>query len=574
MRLSLPRFLAGNPLKHLDPSWRQALRGPLVLGLVAALVVQLVIALAAGGGRGLVPAAGDRALVDIQPDQVTAITIDGADGQVRLTRGADGWTLPALDDFPADAVKVQGLLQLVSGLRRPLPVATSAEARARFKVGDDEPEHRLTLSGAGGEPAVLIAGDSPGFRRSYVRVAGEDAIYDLPLPGHELGAAADAWIARDRLRLDADDIERVAGDGWALVRDGDGWRLEGADGEPDNDGIAGLVGQVANLSYEGVLGTEAPTDADLDHPALTLDIRLADGDARTYRISPVGGGDDAAADVEDYVLATSSSPFRFRLSRFDLQGLIDLDPAELTLSAPAGPEEQPEAAAVQPAAAAAAQPTEAAEQPAAAAEEPAAPTAASPGPGSGAAGDSTPAAGAKREPPVEPAAAPEAGLAPSPAQATPEAATAAPAGAAAGRRGEPRTTGPPASGASLPAPAETMPPASAEAVPPAGQGPPPAAATETGAVPAAAASGASGPAAGTAIPAQSDSAAGEAAGTPPEAAVAPAEEASTTTAPAAPAPPAPPRRAEPWPPRQGPPMGPPGSHPPWGPQMPPPGWRR
>jgi len=327
MRPSLPRSLPGNPLKRLEPSWQHALRSPLVVALIILLLIQLVIALVTSSGRGLVPANDSLPLLDLEADPITEIAITGDEGQVRLAREGDGWVLAELDGFPADNTRVQTLLDTLIGLRRPLPVATTEEARQRFKVAADDHERLLTLRGGGGDLATLIVGDSPGFRRVYARLDDEQAIYDLPLALFELSADADDWAARDQLRLDAEAITGVTADDWTLSKTDDGWRLEDAEAESDADAIANLIRRIANLGYQGVIGTEAPAEADLDSPAMMLDISLSDGSSREYRIAALGEDEQ-----QDYVLKSSSSPYYFRLSTYELDGVIDVERASLVVT--------------------------------------------------------------------------------------------------------------------------------------------------------------------------------------------------------------------------------------------------
>ena len=63
-------------------------------------------------------------------------------------------------------------------------------------MADDDFERRITLRGDDGELVTLIVGDSPGFRRLFARVAGEDAVYDLRLALTDLSADSDGWIDR------------------------------------------------------------------------------------------------------------------------------------------------------------------------------------------------------------------------------------------------------------------------------------------------------------------------------------------------------------------------------------------
>ena len=320
---------AGRHPSGLDGDWRSAVRAPLVLALAAALVVQVGLALVLGGGRSLAPAPQDVALLDLDMNKVTELDIASADGATLvLKRGGDGWVLPALNDFPASATRVDSLLGDLDGLKRPLPVATSADARRRFKVADDAFERRLTLH-AGGDAATLIIGDSPGFRRLFARVDGEDAVYDLRLALFDLSAQADDWIDRGQLQIDRGKISRIAAagpdggaeGGWALVRGEEGWSLEGSEEAVDTAAADALADAVASVGYTGVLAPDADADYDLDNPARVLTI-TNEGQTRHYRLAPIG-------DSGDYALKRDGDAYVYRIGAFEAETLVGTDRAKL-----------------------------------------------------------------------------------------------------------------------------------------------------------------------------------------------------------------------------------------------------
>ncbi|MGB5834840.1 MAG: DUF4340 domain-containing protein [Thiohalocapsa sp.] len=309
-----------NPLRLLDPSWLQALKTPLVIALGAVLAMQVLIGLLLSGESGMAPVAKDVPLLSFDPETVTTIEIEGGDGDgaVRLARTDDGWSLPDLDGFPVSAARVTQLIDGLRGLGRPLPVATSDAARGRFRVADDAFERRLTLRGENGGIATLLVGDSPGFRRLFVRVDGDDAIYDVRLALFDLSANSDDWLERGRLQLNQADISRVATGDWTLIKEEDDWRLDGSDREPNADVVDDLLADVSSLGYLGVLGTEDKPEYGLGDPALTLDIGLKDGASRAYRIGRI-------QDSEDYALNEGSSRYYYRVAASALDGLFDLN---------------------------------------------------------------------------------------------------------------------------------------------------------------------------------------------------------------------------------------------------------
>jgi hypothetical protein len=313
-------------------AWIQALRTPLALGLAALLVVQLLAAgLLGWSERGtLAPAAVDTALLPFDPKSITTLRIEGSGESVTLARGDRGWLVQDLNDFPAEGSKVDALLQKLADMKRPLPVATSREALKRHKVADDAFERRVTLEGGDKPVATLLLGDSPGFKRQFARPAGEAAVYDLDLALFEVSNRRDDWLARDSLRVDQEQIVGIAAPDWRLVKADDAWTLEGSEAKPDPAAVINLLGRIGSLGYRGVLGTEDKPEYDQATPVVDLSLTLKDGGTREYRISK-------ARDSQDYVLKSGDRPWYFKLSEFDLEGILGVDRAKL-LGAAAQPE--------------------------------------------------------------------------------------------------------------------------------------------------------------------------------------------------------------------------------------------
>lgn len=359
-------------------AWSQALRSPLPLGLLALLGVQLLAAIGLSlAGRGaLTPAALDSPLLDFTQASVTAIRIEGGgEAPIALSKADQGWVIADLADFPADGPKVDQLLAKLAGLKRPLPIATSPEAQRRHKVADDGFERRVTLEAGDNPVATLILGDSPGFRRTFARPAGEGVVYDLELPLFDVSERRDDWLARDNLRLERETIERISSDDWTLVKSDGHWRLEGSDQGPDEQAVKRLLSGLAGLSYRGVLGGEDKPEYNQSSPRLEITLGLAGGTERRYRVSQ-------PKDSQDLVLKASDRPWYYKLSESDLEGLKDVSRDKLLGAKP------PEAAAPAEEDAAPAAPAdvpgleEGAEAPAAAAPTP--PEVLEPSPNSGA----------------------------------------------------------------------------------------------------------------------------------------------------------------------------------------------
>ena len=155
--------------------------------------------------------------------EVNAVLLEDGEGHaLHLTKEKDQWQLPTLASFPADTVRVQGLIDRIVGLQQGWPEATTLEAAKRFKVASDRFERKLTLRNKSTDLGVVYFGSSPGLRKTYIRVEGTPEIQAIALASHELEMRADAWIDTRVLHLKSEQVLRVALPGLQLERHKEG----------------------------------------------------------------------------------------------------------------------------------------------------------------------------------------------------------------------------------------------------------------------------------------------------------------------------------------------------------------
>lgn len=299
-----------------------------VLGAVLALQL-ILVALFAFGGRDFGTATGGKPLIAFDRAAVGRVTVTGADGEVlELVRKEGQWSLPGHYDFPASEGKVNSLLATLDALAPRLPLATSGEARRRFKVADESFERHIDLEAEDGRMlARLYVGDSPGYRRAYVRADGADAIFEAKLDRGTISVDADSWTDREVLRRDARAIESVATGDLKLTRKDGGWSIDGlAEGEiADTEEVERMVGRIASLAFDKVLGIKAGPE---EVEATLVSLQQKDGKTIEYRL--VREGDDA------YTLTVSDRPWRFRLMPYQAEALTGIAREKLVKAAPEG----------------------------------------------------------------------------------------------------------------------------------------------------------------------------------------------------------------------------------------------
>lgn len=322
-----------------------------IIGLLAVLLAaQLVLAVGMSyTAPSLTAQRPDTPLLDLGDRTVDRLIIEGPeDEQLVLARQGEDWVLPETGDFPADTTKVDLLLERLKGLKRGLPVATTAGAMKRFKVSDDAFERRVMLAQGDNTLATLYFGTSPGMRRVHARTDADDAVYAAEFGLFDAPVKPEDWENKSVLQIPRGEIEKLnlsevtlsrlpgTGSGGA-AEEGDkqkgdraSWTAEAlAEGESVNQANAeALAEKLAGLNIGAVLGLEAKPEYGLEAPVLVLSLQRQGGEAIEYRL----GKRDAE---NDYVLKASSRPEYFRLPGYAGEALIKAATREQLVAAPA-----------------------------------------------------------------------------------------------------------------------------------------------------------------------------------------------------------------------------------------------
>lgn len=267
------------------------------------------------------------ALVPVALDAVDRIDIDGGDTSVRLDRVSGKWQFPELDGFPADSARVEQLLTRLAELRRGWPVATTASAAARFQVGDDAYERKISLRQGDQEAPALLIGTSPGFRKVHVRRAGEDEIYSVAFSAYEAGVRNDDWIDRTVLTVDETQVSGIHWPTFTLQRAGDGFQLQGlSEGKTTaEEQVKSLVRRLFDMRIQSV-AHGAAVDASPQESKLEIELTMTDGEVLRYAFAK------PTAEATHYLVKRSDSPYLFKVAEFDIKPLLETTSAELVRS--------------------------------------------------------------------------------------------------------------------------------------------------------------------------------------------------------------------------------------------------
>ena len=264
--------------------------------LIAALAIQVaavavLIAVKSGGTVEPDP------FLDFDAGAVDAVSVSNAEGEVALAKKDDARQLP--DGLPADAAKVQGVIDKLADARGGWPVATSASVQERFELTEENHQRRLTLSAAGEAVADIYLGTSPGYRKAHARRVDADDIYAITFSNYEAGVKASDWLDKSLLRPDGPltglryaeaAFAQPAADApaplFALSKSEEGVWAADSGAALDQAKVETLAGRFTGLTVTGV--SEVPTQ----------DV-LADVSQEEAAADDAEGEEDAAASASD-----------------------------------------------------------------------------------------------------------------------------------------------------------------------------------------------------------------------------------------------------------------------------------
>ncbi|MGY6275453.1 DUF4340 domain-containing protein [Methylomonas sp. MgM2] len=298
--------------------------------LLAQLLLAAVLFFSQQQGRQPKP----EALLGFIPEQADKLIVSDAKQSVTLTKPGDNWIIPKLKQLPADAGKLNALLNRLKNLQAGWPVATTQSSHKRFEVAEDKFQRRLQFY-QGDKPAgELYIGTSPGFKKSHVREPGDDNVYAVNVSSFEWPAKNDDWL--DKSLLAAKDIDQIKGPDYVLQKKDDGWHFAAAEAATESDDQSKpQLDQVKAMELAMALAglkVLAPVDQlpPGDNKTVTVDVS-GPKDSWTYILVKAG---------DQYFVSRNDRDVLFSISQLDFDRIAGVDKAQLVLPAAAASGEE------------------------------------------------------------------------------------------------------------------------------------------------------------------------------------------------------------------------------------------
>jgi hypothetical protein len=283
----------------------------LVLQLGAALFLQV------RSSSGLNAAQPNALFLAFSPDKISTVQISAGDGKhVTLRKKDKSWLLPDAFAAPANSGQVESLLQKIAAAKQGLAVASTEGAAKRFQTADKDFNRHLVFKEGDKIVADFYLGKSAGLRQSYARIAGQAAVFTIPVSDFDAEATADGWLDKTVARLNREELKQVTLGDISLTRKDKDWLLDGAaEGEASKDELDKLLNTITGLSVEAVLDPAKAAPLFQQAPAVQFAVTKNDGSTVTYNL---------AKDKEDYVLKMSNSELYFKVGKWQAEELAKM----------------------------------------------------------------------------------------------------------------------------------------------------------------------------------------------------------------------------------------------------------
>ena len=311
-----------------------------ILSVLLALQLLLVVVLL--WPRSSTASAG-KLYADLDANSVTSLSVADDTRTVRLEKVDGRWVLPAVDNYPANELRVSDLLTKLVQIDTRRLVASNSASHNRLQVSDDNFVRKLELTTADGDTFTLLVGSAPNARATHVRSAGSDTVYQTgALSTADVRSDVGNWIDTVYLQNARDAVRGMAvqnANGVLRFDQGtDGtWEIVGlADGETTNqESVTALANQLTTLTMIEPLGKEVKADYGLDQPAAMITLTVQPTTTTPVQAITLAVGTKAAED-NSYPVKASTSEYVVKVAGITLDDFVNKQRSDfVTLPEPA-----------------------------------------------------------------------------------------------------------------------------------------------------------------------------------------------------------------------------------------------
>jgi hypothetical protein len=293
--------------------------------LAGILIAQIVLSVVAFWPRPSTAGQREALFPDLEAGDVSALTIEDAEGNVvRLQKATGEWVLPEADDYPAEADAVSSLLERLLALSTGRLVTSSDTSHRRLQVSPDEFARRVSFETSDGTEATVYLGSSPQYGSVHFRLEGQGETYlTSELSTFDVNANATAWIDPTHQTAAQEDVNRMtlenANGTFLFEKEGEGtWTMAdlSEDEMLDQTQVTAVVRRATSVRIDEPLGTEERPSYGMEDPNALVTLET---DQKTVTLQVGAKRPDDAS----YVVKSSESDYYVAVAETSVQALVE-----------------------------------------------------------------------------------------------------------------------------------------------------------------------------------------------------------------------------------------------------------
>lgn len=270
-------------------------------------------------------------LFAIDFDKTDKVSIEGDDKtSIEVVKKEGKWVIPKYFNFPVSGEKIEKVLKYLADTKRTWPLGNTKVAAKQFEVSEEKFERRLKYYAGDKVQATVYLGNSPSFRKVYIRANDEDKTYSVEFNTMDAPIVEKDWADQSYYKLDRAKVAEVKFQDIELKKDGTNFVVANLKGEETTNTTETdkFFNMIQNPIFEAVLaqGTYDVGDKYMEYKVVNED--KSERHFVYYKMKPEHADTKAQSKTEEkpvvdefLALKVADIPYYFKVRKVQLEPL-------------------------------------------------------------------------------------------------------------------------------------------------------------------------------------------------------------------------------------------------------------
>lgn len=244
--------------------------------------------------------------------QIEKIVLTEKKNNITLVKKNDIWTLKDKFDFPANQEKISKILDAILVPQNLRLTGKTNNALKKFKLDENNYIETIDLISKD-KTDTLILGDTPEFKKIYIRNKKDSNSYILDLAKFDLDTNIKNWYLKDILGINKNLVKRFVFSTFSIIKKDNEFVIENVDSMKDikKEPFDFLLNQLFNISFLDIISKNKIDDKT---PLFTIEVQKEDNTKMVLKFLKSN---------DLYIMKISTMPWDFSISKNLFNALND-----------------------------------------------------------------------------------------------------------------------------------------------------------------------------------------------------------------------------------------------------------